>query len=287
MKSRLGFAISVSVDPEILIIDEALSVGDKAFAEKSLNKMREFKAEGKTMIFVSHSIGQMKKFCDKILWLEFGHVKEYGTVSEVIPKYETFLELWKKLTKKEREQYRINAVNQNHVNNEKLIKEKKQKQKKKENKYEERLISRLGRLRAKDSYIYETPKDETKRKASKSYKGSVYYIKKRAIFNDKTYYLLSNSPSAKHDIIGWMKSADLATYRHLNIDEDYKLLEVKGTGVGYDKPWGSKKNIIISDLAMYQNKQFHVDKTDRIGQNLWYCGILEDKRVWIHEKDLK
>src|SRR5690625_1466524 len=92
MKSRLGFAISVNVDPDILVIDEALSVGDKAFAEKSLNKMKEFKKQGKTMIFVSHSIGQMKQFCEKILWLEFGMVKDYGTVEEVIPRYEAFLQ---------------------------------------------------------------------------------------------------------------------------------------------------------------------------------------------------
>src|SRR5699024_214421 len=85
MKSRLGFAISVNVDPDILIIDEALSVGDKAFSEKSLDKMKEFKSQGKTMIFVSHSIGQMKKFCEKILWLEFGKVKEFGSVEEVMP----------------------------------------------------------------------------------------------------------------------------------------------------------------------------------------------------------
>ena len=55
-------------------------VGDRAFADKSLKKMMEFKEEGKTMIFVSHSIGQMKTFCDKILWLEFGRVKAYGDV---------------------------------------------------------------------------------------------------------------------------------------------------------------------------------------------------------------
>src|SRR5699024_10653736 len=109
MKSRLGFSISVNVDPDILIIDEALSVGDKAFAEKSLNKMIEFKQEGKTMIFVSHSIGQMKQFCEKILWLEYGMVKEYGPVEEVIPKYEEFLQQWKSMGKKARADYKENA----------------------------------------------------------------------------------------------------------------------------------------------------------------------------------
>src|SRR5699024_3176373 len=98
MKSRLGFSISVSVDPDILIIDEVLSVGDKAFAEKSLDKMNEFKQEGKTMIFVSHSIGQMKRFCNKILWLEFGQVKEYGDMNKVIPNYEAFLSKWEKMS---------------------------------------------------------------------------------------------------------------------------------------------------------------------------------------------
>ncbi|MCT1579231.1 teichoic acids export ABC transporter ATP-binding subunit TagH [Oceanobacillus kimchii] len=106
MKSRLGFAISVNVDPEILIIDEALSVGDKAFAEKSLNKMREFKERGKTMIFVSHSLGQMKEFCEKILWLEYGMVKEFGTTEEVIPKYEQFLKEWKSMNKNQRKEYK-------------------------------------------------------------------------------------------------------------------------------------------------------------------------------------
>src|SRR5699024_6596693 len=117
MRSRLGFAISVTVDPDVLIIDEALSVGDKAFAEKSLDKMKEFKEDGKTMIFVSHSIGQMKRFCDKILWLEFGTVKEYGTVQEIMPKYEDFLERWKKFTKEERDLNRENALNDNEESN--------------------------------------------------------------------------------------------------------------------------------------------------------------------------
>lgn len=106
MRSRLGFAISVNVNPDILIIDEALSVGDKAFAEKSLDKMKEFKREGKTMIFVSHSLGQMKRFCDKILWLEYGMVRDYGSAEDVLPKYEQFLNEFKRLSSKEKAAYK-------------------------------------------------------------------------------------------------------------------------------------------------------------------------------------
>ncbi|WP_079514321.1 teichoic acids export ABC transporter ATP-binding subunit TagH [Rossellomorea marisflavi] len=110
MKSRLGFAISVHIDPDILIIDEALSVGDKAFAEKSLEKMYEFKENGKTMFFVSHSIGQMKKFCEKILWLEYGEVREFGPVEDVIPKYEKFFKDYKAMSKAQKKKFREDAM---------------------------------------------------------------------------------------------------------------------------------------------------------------------------------
>ncbi|HSI68375.1 MAG TPA: teichoic acids export ABC transporter ATP-binding subunit TagH [Planococcus sp. (in: firmicutes)] len=110
MKSRLGFSISVRVDPDILIIDEALSVGDKSFADKSLKKMMEFTEKGKTMFFVSHSIGQMKKFCQKIVWLEFGKVKEYGDAAEVLQHYEEFLATYQAMSKKEKNKYRAEAI---------------------------------------------------------------------------------------------------------------------------------------------------------------------------------
>lgn len=110
MKSRLGFSISVNIDPDILVIDEALSVGDKAFAEKSLEKMKEFKQRGKTMIFVSHSIGQMKQFCEKILWLEFGTVKDFGPADEILPKYDAFIKKYKKMTKQEKKAYKEAAL---------------------------------------------------------------------------------------------------------------------------------------------------------------------------------
>ncbi|KML41326.1 teichoic acids export ABC transporter ATP-binding subunit TagH [Cytobacillus firmus] len=115
MKSRLGFSISVNIDPDVLIIDEALSVGDKAFAEKSLAKMKEFKARGKTMFFVSHSIGQMKQFCEKAVWLEFGELKMYGDVKEVIPAYEKFLKDYKAMTKEEQKKFRQNALSKQSV----------------------------------------------------------------------------------------------------------------------------------------------------------------------------
>ena len=110
MKSRLGFSISVRVDPDILIIDEALSVGDKSFAEKSLEKMVEFTKKGKTMFFVSHSIGQMKRFCEKIVWLEFGTMKEFGEAEEVLDHYEEFLKQYQSLSKEDKKKYRDGAL---------------------------------------------------------------------------------------------------------------------------------------------------------------------------------
>ena len=110
MKSRLGFSISIRVNPDILIIDEALSVGDKAFSEKSLAKMHEFKDQGKTMFFVSHSLSQMKQFCEKVLWLEYGVVKEFGPAEEVLKNYGDFLNRYAKLSKAEQKAYREKAM---------------------------------------------------------------------------------------------------------------------------------------------------------------------------------
>ncbi|QAA23067.1 teichoic acids export ABC transporter ATP-binding subunit TagH [Sporolactobacillus terrae] len=106
MRSRLGFAISIHIDPDILVIDEALSVGDRTFADKCLDKMNEFKSRGKTIFFISHSIGQMKKFCEKALWVQYGHVEQYGLMSEVMPNYEAFINKYKKMSKAEKQQFK-------------------------------------------------------------------------------------------------------------------------------------------------------------------------------------
>lgn len=110
MRSRLGFAISVSVNPDILVIDEALSVGDQTFADKCLKKMEEFKAEGKTIFFISHAIGQVKTFCQKALWLEYGEVRDYGAVDEIIPKYEDFIKKFKVMSPEEKKAHKEEAL---------------------------------------------------------------------------------------------------------------------------------------------------------------------------------
>lgn len=91
MVARLAFSIATIVDPEILIVDEILSVGDIAFQSKSEQKMLNMINGGTTVLFVSHSIGQIKKLCDKIVWLEHGVIQKIGG-KEVCDEYLKFME---------------------------------------------------------------------------------------------------------------------------------------------------------------------------------------------------
>ena len=97
MKSRLGFSVNLCLNPDILIVDEALSVGDKGFAQKCLNRMEELKKEGKTIIFVSHSLPQVRKFCDTAMWLEGGQLREYGDIETVCDHYSEYVEQYNKM----------------------------------------------------------------------------------------------------------------------------------------------------------------------------------------------
>lgn len=91
MKSRLGFAVSVNVDPDILVVDEVLAVGDDIFKLKCIEKMKQFRREGKTILFVSHSLFTVKAFCTKGLWINEGKLMDYGDLGSVVLKYEDFL----------------------------------------------------------------------------------------------------------------------------------------------------------------------------------------------------
>ena len=91
MKARLGFSVSVSVEPDILIVDEVLAVGDDIFKLKCIEKMEQFRREGKTILFVSHSLFTVKAFCTKALWINDGVVMDYGELGPVVLAYEDFL----------------------------------------------------------------------------------------------------------------------------------------------------------------------------------------------------
>lgn len=91
MVARLAFSIATVVDPEILIVDEILSVGDIAFQQKSENKMRTMIGGGTTVLFVSHSVNQIKSLCDRVVWLDHGKVKKIGPAKEICEEYEKIM----------------------------------------------------------------------------------------------------------------------------------------------------------------------------------------------------
>lgn len=91
MVTRLAFSIATIVDPEILIVDEILSVGDIAFQQKSENKMREMIEGGTTVLFVSHSVEQLKSLCNRVMWLEKGQVRKIGPAKEICEEYEEYM----------------------------------------------------------------------------------------------------------------------------------------------------------------------------------------------------
>lgn len=116
MKARLGFAISINISPDILVIDEALSVGDPSFMQKCLDRMNQFREDNKTVVFVSHNPRQIRNFCSKVLWLEYGILKAFGDTGEVLPMYERFIETYNKMSNDEKQEYISNVIeNQGHM----------------------------------------------------------------------------------------------------------------------------------------------------------------------------
>ena len=92
MYSKLAFAITAILETDIMLIDEVLSVGDVRFKEKSYNKMKELISdEHRTVLIVSHNLDTISKLCDEVLWLNDGEVIDIGKTSDILPKYEEFM----------------------------------------------------------------------------------------------------------------------------------------------------------------------------------------------------
>ena len=93
MYGRLGFSVAVTMEPDILLIDEALSVGDASFRKKSANRMKDLCGGGRTIVLVSHALGTIQDLCDNAIWMHKGELQKQGEPDEVIDAYTEFLEV--------------------------------------------------------------------------------------------------------------------------------------------------------------------------------------------------
>lgn len=89
MQMRLAFAVAAHLEPEVLLVDEVLAVGDAAFQKKCLGKMGDVAHGGRTILFVSHQMNQIRRLCERVMWIDNGRVRECGSTGEVVSAYET------------------------------------------------------------------------------------------------------------------------------------------------------------------------------------------------------
>ncbi|MFQ8600394.1 MAG: ABC transporter ATP-binding protein, partial [Oscillospiraceae bacterium] len=106
MRARLGFAIATQINPDILVIDEGLSVGDQTFTQKCLERTESLRSSGKTIFLVSHGMSMIKSFCSKVIWLEYGEMVAFGDTEEILPQYQEFLSSYNAMSPEQRREYR-------------------------------------------------------------------------------------------------------------------------------------------------------------------------------------
>ncbi|RKJ23241.1 mannosyl-glycoprotein endo-beta-N-acetylglucosamidase, partial [Butyricicoccus sp. 1XD8-22] len=123
--------------------------------------------------------------------------------------------------------------------------------------------------------------------AGSTYTNFVYYIKKQSIVNGATYFLISKQQSDTKGTVGWVNEKDLSTRVHKQLDSLKKDIYIKGTGSAYSKIWGGRKEIVYSDLKQHADKVFHINFTEKAGNDVWYRGTLNSKTIWIHSSNLK
>src|SRR4029077_12774687 len=87
MYARLGFAVAAHVEPDVLLVDEVLSVGDVAFQDRSIRKMLSFRDDGRAILFVSHNLSAVEMMCQRVVWLDHGQVRMAGKTADIVRAY--------------------------------------------------------------------------------------------------------------------------------------------------------------------------------------------------------
>src|SRR5690625_3943596 len=143
--------------------------------------------------------------------------------------------------------------------------------------------SMLGHIRNSGVRIYSSlDNNASSFVAGSKYTNTVYYIKRQAKIKEQRYYLISIQPSSSKGVVGWVKASDLSSHRHVGVDKTAKTLYFKGTGSAYSKAWGGAKDLVHSNMSQYAGQEFKVNLTEKVGNNTWYRGMFNGKRIWLH-----
>lgn len=124
MKAKLGFSIAIHLNTDILVIDEALAVGDQTFYQKCLDKLLEKNKEGVTIIFVSHSMSQVRSLCNKVLWLDQGKLMKFGTAEEVLEEFQLFIKNFNELSEIKKRKYKKKKEKKRFISKKRILKKK-------------------------------------------------------------------------------------------------------------------------------------------------------------------
>lgn len=147
--------------------------------------------------------------------------------------------------------------------------------------------SKLGKLNNENVLIYKTVEEPTTAfRAGSMHYGITYFIKRQMTFDDQIYYLISNEPSDQKGVIGWVNAKDIETHDHTSVDNKRKVFYLLGKGAAYNRAWGDKRNLLLTDkdLKQLRGKKLIVNLTERVGKNIWYRGKIEGQgpNIWIH-----
>lgn len=158
------------------------------------------------------------------------------------------------------------------------------------NSISEKNISLLGHIRNRNVKIYpELGNLKLSITSGEKLTNQVYYIKKEAVISGQKYYLLSTRPSSTTGLVGWARASDLSTHTHVGVDKKAKTFYVKGNGKATTKAWGGNKDTVYNQQELsteYKNRVFQVNLTEKVGNNIWYRGILDGKQVWLHSSQV-
>src|SRR5699024_11933346 len=113
------------------------------------------------------------------------------------------------------------------------------------------------------------------------YLNAVYYIKQQATVGVQNFYLLSKQPSSEDGVIGWVKESDLtqsSPLDHVTVDKNDKTLYLTGKGKAYAKACGCPKDLVYEDMSDFAGEAFHVNLTEKVGNNTWYRGDFKGDR---------